>query len=174
MRRKITLWRGPVWWYNTDRWSTVGKYGKSMLLSQFLVEMSFREFSDHPVKHSAATVCLKYGKSAGRPRPLIQRVNWALLPGFKWPRYQADYSYPPSVDVKNSWGCKSTPSYVFISWYLNNHRVKLGLYWTDQYEGRELLECLRNEQLLADGIQQRYTPVFRNWTLRSWSGKLKF
>jgi hypothetical protein len=45
---------------------------------------------------------------------------------------------------------------VFISWCLNNHRVKLGLHWTDLYEGGEFLECLSNEQLLADGLQHMY------------------
>jgi hypothetical protein len=36
------------------------------------------------------------------------------FPGNKRPRREADYSYPPSVEVKNTWGYTSTPPYVFL------------------------------------------------------------
>jgi hypothetical protein len=43
-------------------------------------------------------------------------------PEVKQPGREADHSSPPSAEVKNAWSCTSFPQYVFMAWYLVNHR----------------------------------------------------
>jgi hypothetical protein len=45
-----------------------------------------------------------------------------LFPRVKQLGYEADYSPPPSSEVKNSWSYASTPSYVFMTWSLIKHK----------------------------------------------------
>jgi len=39
--------------------------------------------------------------------PTQPPVQWVL--GVKWPGFEADYTPPYSVEVKNEWHCTSTP-----------------------------------------------------------------
>jgi hypothetical protein len=39
-----------------------------------------------------------------------------------FPGGKADYSPPPSAEVKNAWSYTSTPQYVFMAWCLVKHR----------------------------------------------------
>jgi hypothetical protein len=45
----------------------------------------------------------------------------ALSLGVKWPRREAIHSPPSSAEVKNTWSCASTPSYVYKVWCLIEH-----------------------------------------------------
>ena len=126
MRKKCMQWRGPVGWDNTDPWSTVGKIRQIYVI----VTVSgrdvwsrchpriFRPFSKAQCCHKQSVCLSEVFQEWGPTRPLIQRVNWALLPLLKRLRYQADYSFTPSVEAKNAWDYKGTPSCVFIAWCL--------------------------------------------------------
>jgi hypothetical protein len=46
----------------------------------------------------------------------------ALSPGVRLSGREADYSPPPSAEVKNAWHYTSTPQYVFMAWYSFQHR----------------------------------------------------
>jgi hypothetical protein len=51
----------------------------------------------------------------GPAQPPIQWVTRALSLGAKQPGREADYCFPTSVEVKNTWIYTSTPPYVFIT-----------------------------------------------------------
>lgn len=38
-----------------------------------------------------------------------------LLQEYKWPKHEADYSLPTSVDIKNAWSYTSTFPYAFVA-----------------------------------------------------------
>jgi hypothetical protein len=57
----------------------------------------------------------------GPTQPPIQRVPWALSPGVKRPRREADHSPPSSSEVKNAWSYTSTPQYVYIKKKREHH-----------------------------------------------------
>jgi hypothetical protein len=44
-----------------------------------------------------------------------------ISPGVKRPKRETDYSPPSSTEVKNAWSCRSSASYVFITWCLLKH-----------------------------------------------------
>jgi hypothetical protein len=52
-------------------------------------------------------------------QPTVPWVQRALSVGVKRPRRKA----PSSAEVKNAWGCTSTPLYVFIAWCLVKHKI---------------------------------------------------
>jgi hypothetical protein len=56
---------------------------------------------------------------------LIQWVPEAVFPGIKRPGREADHSPPSGADVKNAWSYTSTPPYVFVTWCLFKHRIRL-------------------------------------------------
>jgi hypothetical protein len=41
--------------------------------------------------------------------------------GVKRPDHEADHSPPLSAEVKNAWSYISSPTYVFMAWFLINH-----------------------------------------------------
>jgi hypothetical protein len=43
--------------------------------------------------------------------------------GIKREEREADHPPPSSAEFKNAWSYTSTPSYVFIAWYLVKHRI---------------------------------------------------
>jgi hypothetical protein len=59
---------------------------------------------------------------------LLSDAYQGLFPlGVKRPGREADHSPPSSAEVKNAWSYTSTPQYVFMSWYLVEHRYNFTL-----------------------------------------------
>jgi hypothetical protein len=46
-------------------------------------------------------------------------------PEEKQPRHEADHSPPSSAEVKNAWSYTSTPSILFMAWYLMKQSIYL-------------------------------------------------
>jgi hypothetical protein len=67
------------------------------------------------------------GPSLGPTQPPIQWLSGALTSEVKRPGREADQSPPSSADVKNTWSCASTTSYIFMAWYLAKNRETLPL-----------------------------------------------
>jgi hypothetical protein len=59
----------------------------------------------------------------GRTQPHIQWVPGDLLLGAKRPGLEPVHLYPSTAEVKNACSYTSTPSYVFIAWYLVRHEM---------------------------------------------------
>jgi len=108
-------------------------------------------------------------------QPPMQWIWGRVFPsGLKRPDREADHSHLFSAEVKNAWGCISTPPYVFIAWYLDkprdnflftlrlpyNIRSWYGVISTSKYIG----ECL------AKGLQLR--DMYHAW--RKWEKYTKF
>jgi hypothetical protein len=58
----------------------------------------------------------------GPIQPPIQRVPEVLTTGVKRLGREGNYSPLSSADVKSAWNNTSTHPYVFIAWYLVNHK----------------------------------------------------
>jgi hypothetical protein len=56
------------------------------------------------------------------PTEPIQWIPWVSSSGVKRPGHKIHHSCTYSADVKNAWSYTSTPSYVFMTWYLIKHR----------------------------------------------------
>jgi hypothetical protein len=61
-------------------------------------------------------------------QPPIQRVPGALSLVVKRPEIEANHSPPSSAEVNNAWSCTSTPQYVFMAWYVVEHRDDFTFY----------------------------------------------
>jgi hypothetical protein len=58
----------------------------------------------------------------GPSQPPIQWVPGNILRGIKRSGREADHSSLPSTEVKNVWSYTSTPTHLFMAWYLIKHR----------------------------------------------------
>jgi len=56
-----------------------------------------------------------------------EMVTGGLFPGLKRQGREADHSRKCSAEVQNLWSYTSTPSYIFMAWYLVKHRDKFTL-----------------------------------------------
>jgi len=52
-------------------------------------------------------------------QPAITCVQGTVFPKVKRPGREDNNSPPSSVEVKNAWSYTSTPTYVFMTWYLS-------------------------------------------------------
>jgi hypothetical protein len=68
------------------------------------------------------------GSFFSSPSRPIQWLPGALSPEVKGPGREADNLSPSNAEVKNTWSCAFTPSYVFMAWYLVTQRANFIFY----------------------------------------------
>jgi hypothetical protein len=65
--------------------------------------------------------------TASRPALGSNQPPNQCVPGIKRPGREVDHTPLPSAEVKNTWSYPSIPPYVFMAWFLVEHRENFTL-----------------------------------------------